>query len=446
VNARLRRRIAALVRATAAVAAAVAVATGVAVLVLGRLPSDDEQPLVLPALATAALSAALVGPVRRSLRTRRTSTRSPEEVLAAFGDRASRGVPMDDLLLQLADALRSSLGLRRAEVWVADGLLLQRRVSVPDAEPVNVLLAEQEAVALTRAGTAGEAWLDTWAPSLAALHEQGQIRVAPARHGGALLGAIVVERESAAERFDDADDRQLGDLGRRLGDVLRTRELDAALQETLADLRRANEELRASRARLVAAADAERRRIERDLHDGAQQHLVALAVHLGLLRDLVTEDPDAAAAAVDELAEQARETVQQLRDLAHGIYPPLLADAGLAEALRAAGRRSPLAVRVEGDPGRAAADVEAAVYFCCLEALGNAAKHAPSAAVSLALARTDGWITFDVVDDGPGFDPTVVLAGHGMQNMADRLGAVGGAIHVDSRPGAGTAVRGRVPA
>ena len=442
------RRARRVVVGVAAVVAAVVAAAAVVLLALGRLPDDDERALVVPALAVAALAAATVEPVRRALlRSTRRTTRTPDEVLASFGDRASRGVALDDLLLQLADALRASLRLRRAELWLAEGDRLQRRVSVPDAEPVTITLAPGEVDALVRAGTAGEAWLDVWAPSLAADREPGHVRVAPARHADALLGAVVVDRGPDADRFDAADDRALGDIGRRLGDVLRTRQLDAALQDTLADLRRANDELRASRARLVAAADAERRRIERDLHDGAQQHLVALAVHLGLLRDAVVDDPAAAAATIDELAAQARETVQQLRDLAHGIYPPLLADAGLAEALRAAARRSPLAVAVDGDPGRAPAEVEAAVYFCCLEALGNAAKHAPGSSVQIRLARAadGGGLSFEVADDGPGFDPTSVRAGHGLQNMADRLGAVGGTVAVDSGPGAGTTVRGRVP-
>ena len=129
----------------------------------------------------------------------------------------------------------------------------------------------------------------------------------------------------------------------------------------------------------MAAADAERRRVERDLHDGAQQHLVALAVNVRLVRDLVAEDPEAAAEALDEIAVEVKATVQELRDLAHGIYPPLLMDNGLPEALRAVGVAEP--ARRARPRSRASAgsraDIEAAVYFCCLEALQNAAKHAP---------------------------------------------------------------------
>jgi signal transduction histidine kinase len=195
----------------------------------------------------------------------------------------------------------------------------------------------------------------------------------------------------------------------------------------------------------VAAATAERRRIERDLHDGAQQHLVALAVGLRLLRDgLPPDSPDLEL--LDELDSGAREAVAELRNLAHGIYPPLLRDAGLAAALRAVASRSPVAVTVVDErPERAAEPVEVAVYFCCLEALQNAAKHAPGAHVTIGLATTDGALSFTVADDGPGFDPATAPHGAGLTNMADRLGAVGGALEIRSTPGGGTEISGRVP-
>jgi signal transduction histidine kinase len=144
----------------------------------------------------------------------------------------------------------------------------------------------------------------------------------------------------------------------------------------------------------------------------------------------------------------ARKAVAELRNLAHGIYPPLLRDAGLAAALRAAADRSPVAVRVVDDrPERAARapePVEVAVYFCCLEALQNAVKHAPGARVTIGLAA-DGGLSFTVADDGPGFDPTTAARGAGLQNMADRLGAVGGTLSIRSTPGEGTEIGGRVP-
>jgi signal transduction histidine kinase len=223
-------------------------------------------------------------------------------------------------------------------------------------------------------------------------------------------------------------------------------QLDSALQESLENLERANEDLRASRARIVATGDAERRKIERNLHDGAQQHLVALAVNLRLTKDILADDPDGAAEMLDALADSVKETIQELRDLAHGIYPPLLMDSGLLEALRAAAARSPLAVDVRADDlGRFSPEIEAAVYFCCLEALQNAAKHAPAANVVVELHAEGGVLTFSVTDDGPGFDAAVAAQGHGYINMSDRLGAIGGTVEWRSSSGAGATVAGSVP-
>jgi signal transduction histidine kinase len=206
-------------------------------------------------------------------------------------------------------------------------------------------------------------------------------------------------------------------------------------------------EVRESRARIVSAADASRRQIERDLHDGAQQHLVALAVRLGLARKLAASDP----AAVDSLLEQLRgdvqETLTQVRELAHGIYPPLLRDHGLGEALRNAASRATLPTTAHvGTERRFGADVEAAVYFCCLEAMQNAAKHAGEAAEVTVRVDVEGDVlVFEVRDDGDGFDPSVTGDSHGFVNMRDRVGAFSGTLSVTSSPGAGTVVRGYLP-
>ena len=168
--------------------------------------------------------------------------------------------------------------------------------------------------------------------------------------------------------------------------------LDSALQESLDEVRRQADELRGSRARIVEATDTERRRIERDLHDGAQQHLVALAVGVRLARQIADSDPDQAEEMLDQIGLDLQEAVQELRNLAHGIYPPLLMDRGLPEALRAAAGRAALPTSVEAeDIGRYPQQVEAAVYFCCLEALQNAGKHAgEGAAVTVTLREDEG--------------------------------------------------------
>jgi signal transduction histidine kinase len=222
--------------------------------------------------------------------------------------------------------------------------------------------------------------------------------------------------------------------------------LDTALATTLDELRKQADELRQSRARIVASANAERRKVERDLHDGAQQHLVALAVNLRLLRDIVTEDPQLATEMLEQLADEVKATIQELRDLAHGIYPPLLADSGLPEALKAAGRRStlPVAVTAAG-VGRYSLEIESAIYFCCLEALQNASKHAPGASVEIRIWEESGGLLFSVADDGPGFDASVARQGHGYVNMADRLGAIGGTVRWESQPGSGSRIAGSVP-
>ena len=207
------------------------------------------------------------------------------------------------------------------------------------------------------------------------------------------------------------------------------------------------DELRRSRARVVSAADAERRRIERDLHDGAQQHLVGVAVHLRLARDLADTEPQKAIEMLETLGDDVQEALEQLRDLAHGIYPPLLQDRGLADALAAAAGRAPLRARVDADGiGRYSPEIEATVYFCCLEALQNAAKHAgDGAGASIRVREEEAALVFEVQDDGAGFDSAHARHGVGLTNMRDRVGAVGGSLRVESRPGAGTTVSGVVP-
>jgi signal transduction histidine kinase len=205
-------------------------------------------------------------------------------------------------------------------------------------------------------------------------------------------------------------------------------------------------ELSESRARIQAAADNERRRIERDLHDGAQQRLVALTIRLGLAGELMREDPARGAELVRELGVEAEEALAEVRSLAHGVYPSLLADQGLPEALRALARDGSLVSRVDIDSvGRYAPAIESAVYFCCLEAIQNATKHAVGATSVTISVGHERELRFVVVDDGDGFEPEQLRPGAGMTNMRDRLAAVGGELSVWSEPGGGTRVGGRIP-
>jgi len=425
----------------------------IVVLGVGNGPAVDNGDRELLGLSMLAAALAAVGylPARERLLAWAKhavygAREAPDEALRTFGNRLTRAIPMDELLLQLAESLRKTMALTSAEIYTGTGDVLERTVSVPDAGPRSLVVTPRERPIITRAGVSGSAWAGVWLPALLDGREQGQLRVAPISHGGQLLGLIVVERHAAGDSFTDEDDRVLTDLARQVGLAFHNAQLDSALQNTLDELRAQAEALRESRARIVASGDAERRRLERNLHDGAQQNLVALAVSLRLTRDVIAEDPAAAAELLDQLAEDLKVTISELRDLAHGIYPPLLADSGLGKALEAAASRSPLAVAVSAaGTGRYSPDIEAAVYFCCLEALQNAAKHAPGATVTIRLWEESGGLLFAVTDDGPGFDSRSARNGHGYINMADRLGAFGGAVRWQSEPGHGVSVQGSVP-
>ena len=207
------------------------------------------------------------------------------------------------------------------------------------------------------------------------------------------------------------------------------------------------EEVAASRARISAAADEERRRIERDLHDGAQQQLVTLRIKLELIAERIESDPEGAAEQLRGAGTRLTDVLEEVRSLARGIYPPLLVDAGLGEALVAAGRRCALPATVDCDGiGRYSPETESAVYFCCLEALQNADKHADGAkSIAIHVRESGGQLRFEVRDDGVGFTPAATVNGGGLTNMHDRVAALGGRLRVTSSPGAGTRVRGTVP-
>jgi len=421
------------------------------VLGLGRVPSERERALLLLSMVAAAVCALLYHPARQRLteaanRMVYGERSPPEEALRSFGTRLSRAIPLDELLLQLAESLHKTMALEAAEVWTGSEGLLERAASVPDLGPARLVLDQAEASVIARAGVSGPAWLAIWIPSLLEGRQAAATRVAAVAHSGDLLGLLVVARR-VDEHFTEEDERVLAELARQVGLALHNVRLDSALQASLVELRRRAEELQASRARIVAAADAERRRIERNLHDGAQQRLVALAVKLRLARRLVDADPEQTRGMLDELREELKDAVEELRSLAHGIYPPLLMDQGLAAALGSAAQRATIPTRVEAGPiGRYPSELEAAAYFCCLEALQNAMKHAgPQATAVVGVWEEAGALRFTVRDDGTGFDPAARDGGTGFVNMRDRLGAIGGTLRVESSPGAGTSILGTLP-
>jgi signal transduction histidine kinase len=439
----------------AATLLAAAIGLALALLVHGRIPDGGAVAPVAVGVVGAVIVGILVAPalgdVARAVIP--ALRRAPSEISGRIAEAAARALPTEELLRRAAEALRTGLDSPRVELWVRAGPdRLTRAVTLGVSTPPPVFAAD-DLVAASRAGVAGEGWARRWLPQLLAPVDPADARRAPLRvaavtDSGELLGLVVVGRAPGAPNYDLAEDDALGDAVRILAAVLRNRALTVALEASLAELQQANTELVASRRRIVTAADAERRRIERDLHDGAQQHLLALAVTVGLVRQMVAEgDPrDEVLDTLGQLSDDVRATVQELRALAQGIYPALLVDGGLAPALRAVAGRSVQAVTVEADGvGRYPVELEAALYFCCLEALQNAAKHAPGAAVRIELRRADGRLCVDVRDDGPGFDPATSNGGMGRTSMADRVGAHGGTVEWVSAPGAGTTVRLAVP-
>jgi signal transduction histidine kinase len=398
-----------------------AVYVGIVVGIGAAIGQGSKPNLGLSILATAVVAVAFQ-PVRE--RVQRLANRlvygrraTPYEVLSEFSSRMAGAYESEDLLPRMARILGEGTGAGSTRVWLKVGDELRAEATWPTSEDSRTLPMEDGAL---------PAMADT---SL----------LLPVRHRGDLLGALSLTK-LPGERLTPTEEKLATDLASGAGLVLRNVRLT---EELLARL----EELRASRQRLVAAQDAERRRLERNIHDGAQQQLVALAVKIRLARQLETTDPAKANRLLEQTEQEVSQALEDLRDLARGIYPPLLADRGLVAALSSQAQRSlvPVEIRAEGI-GRFPQEAEAAVYFCCLEALQNVAKYANASSAGIRLAGGDEDLTFEVSDDGVGFDPGARGYGTGLQGMADRLAALGGELRVDSALGGGTIVHGRLPA
>ena len=397
---------------------------------VGRLLGAGSGNRALAIAATAVVAVAFQ-PVRE--RVQRLANRlvygarsNPYETLARFSSRVAETYDVDDVLPRVARVLADATGATQADVWVTVGNSLFRAAAYPDD------VSTARSIPLGAGGALPDAF-------------PGQY-VAPVRHGGDLLGALTVT-EPPGVVLSPEERRLVDDLARQAGLVLRNVLLTEQLKAKVEEIAERASELRASRERIVTAQDAERRRMERDIHDGAQQHLVALAVKLRLVKALVQRDPPRAKSMLDELRHEVGDALDSLRNLARGIYPALLSDQGLALALRAHAERLMLPVRVVDDGvARYAPEVENAVYFCCLEALQNISKYANATQSTITLAERDGVLHFEVSDDGRGFDPAKARRGAGLQNMADRMAALGGSVAIESEPGTGTTVTGRVPA
>jgi signal transduction histidine kinase len=387
---------------------------------VGALLGSRANPVL--SAAAAAVVALAFQPVRR--RAQRLADRlvygkraTPYEVLSEFSDRLGKTYASEELLPRMARALVDGTGAIRADVWVRIGQQLRSEAAWPPAsEPAE---------------TVPISWIDERSAETISMLE-------PIRHDGELLGALTV-RKRPGDPVAPTEERLVRDLAAQAGLVMRNVALTEELREHI-------RQLRASRQRLVAAQDEERRKLERNLHDGAQQQIVALSVKLRLLEQLIDRDGEKAKSIATALQTDLGGALEELRDLARGIYPPLLADKGLVAALESQARRSVVPVDVEGDGiGRYPREIEAAVYFSCLEALQNIGKYAQASTVTLRLSDGHGRLRFDVSDDGVGFEAGEATYGTGLQGIADRLSALGGEMHVRSGPGAGTSVTGELP-
>ncbi len=395
-----------------------AVYVGIAVGIGALIGGGGKPNLGLSILATAIVAIGFQ-PVRE--RVQRVANRlvygkraTPYEVLSQFSERVAESYATDDVMPRMARVLAEGTGAQRADVWLRSGTTWRDAAVWPVeaglAEPIPVVNGSLPPV-------------------------DGASRLVEVRHQGDLLGALGVTKRSG-EALTPVEENLLAHLAGQAGLVLKNVGLTSDLQTRL-------EELRASRQRLVTAQDEERRRLERNLHDGAQQHLVAIKVKLGLAEMLMGRDPEKAKLTLDQLKLDADEALETLRDLARGIYPPLLAEKGLRVALESQVRKVTVPVTVDAKGiGRYSQDVEAAVYFCVLEALQNVQKYAHAATVVIRVREASGTISFDVEDDGDGFDVVTVKRGAGLTNMADRLDALGGALHVASSIGRGSTVAG----
>jgi signal transduction histidine kinase len=389
---------------------------------IGAAIGQGSKPnLGLSILATAVVGVAFQ-PVRE--RVQRFANRlvygkraTPYEVLSEFSSRMAGTYASDDLLPRMARILAEGTGAKESIVWLKVGQELRPGATWPDeATPAPVPILDGGVAPPIGQATASY----------------------PVHQRNELLGALSLTK-SPGERLTPAEEHLAENLASGAGLVLRNVRLT---EELLARLK----ELRASRQRLVAAQDEERRRLERNIHDGAQQQLVALAVKLRLARQLAGKDPAKANELLTQTEGEISQALEDIRDLARGIYPPLLADQGLVAALESQARRAAVPVTVEAHGiGRYPQNAEAAIYFCVLEALQNVAKYAGASRAVVQLGEAGSTLSFEVGDDGGGFDTSQTSYGTGLQGMADRLAALGGELKVTSTPGSGTSVEGRLP-
>jgi signal transduction histidine kinase len=342
---------------------------------------------------------------------------TPYQALSDFAGDMAGQLHLTEAVDRMVAVLAGATGADRAEAWTRVGTELRPAAIWPPGSPLSAAVTIGTGDSLPAIG--------------------GASRAVAVSHGGELLGALSLHKPPN-EPLTSTEDELMRHLASQAGLVLRNAALTAELRATI-------EDLQASRRRLVEAQDAERRKIERNLHDGAQQQLIALTIHLSLLEESA-DDSAAVRELVAAVKSGVRAALDDLRDLARGIYPPLLAEQGLVPALQAQARKVALPVEIDADGiGRYPQDTEAAVYFCTLEALQNITKYASASRATVGLSCSDDSLRFIVTDNGTGFDTATTRPGTGLAGMADRLAALGGALQVRSQPGHGTILSGQLP-
>jgi signal transduction histidine kinase len=398
-------------------------------LLVGR---TDSASLPLSVLATAVV-AVLFAPVRAALD--RAASRlglggvtTPYEVLSRFSETVTGGYATEELPARMSMLLARGTGAQWAQVWlvVADRLTL---------------------AATWPAGAHADRVAPSLQPDATGATTPGR-RSRVVRHGSQTLGVLRLQ-ERPGLVLTSVEERLFAGLAAQAGLALRLVGLLAELEGRREELLGRAADLTTSRERLIEAQDVERRRLERDIHDGAQQHLVALAVNLRLAERIAVRSPERAARLLAEQADAAHEAMETLSSLSRGIYPRLLSAEGLVPALRSAVATSPIPVTIDtAGVGRLPAPIEAALYFCCMEAVQNAAKHSNAGTVTVRLSEERGSWRLAVTDDGAGFDQSEVGADGvdgGLRNLRDRLDSVRGTLSVESLVGSGTTVVAVVP-
>lgn len=383
-----------------------AVYVGIAVLPWIILGSEARNNIWLGIVATIVVAVSFQ-PLRRRLE--RLANRvvygrraTPYEVLSSFSQGISTVDP--DILGQVAKSLAEGTTADAASIWVGAD------------EALHCIAA--------------------W-PALPARLDQLSVS-SPVVYNDEELGRVALEIPSG-QPFPETDRRLLDQVAGGLGLALRNLQLTE-------DLRDRVDELAASRRRIVTVQDETRRKLERDLHDGAQQRLVALKIKLGIGSSMAEKAGlTDVKAMIDTVRDETDYTIDSVRDFARGIYPPLLEAEGLGQALKAQARKMPIPVTVQAAGlGRYPKDQEATIYFCVLEALQNAMKHSEASSVQVQLADEGGHLSFEVRDDGVGFDKTEVDS-NGLLNMKDRVEAIGGELSIETQPSRGTRVSGGLP-